>query len=228
MVLKKLIQKSFRLFGREIKQSHTFILDKRQMKTFSNMKYQFDRVSLASISGNIVECGIGRGRTFLYLSHLAEEEGLNREVWGFDSFEGFPEPSVEDTSPRNPKKGEWNYMSVNDMWKILKNAGISSEWSKKNVKIIPGFFEDSLKAYSEAPIALLHLDVDLYDSYMTTLNEFYKYVVKDGIILFDEYSDEYNDLNWPGAKKAIDEFFSDKPETPQKNEESGKYFVVKQ
>jgi hypothetical protein len=39
--------------------------------------------------------------------------------------------------------------------------------------------------------------------------------------------DEYSDADFPGARKAIDEFFADKPEKPQ-TLDGWEYFVVKQ
>jgi hypothetical protein len=227
MGFKKITQKILKLFGREIKQSYTITLDKRQMKNFSCLSHQFEKIS--SIPGNIIECGIGRGRTITYLTYLTEQDKYERNVWGFDSFEGFPEPSKEDGGPRNPKKGEWNYMKPKDIESILENVGINKKFLKNRVKIIPGFFKDSLREYDNSPIALLFIDVDLYKSYLDVLDKFYVLMSKGGIIIFDEY----HDPNWPGAKKAIDEFFIDKLEKPTACDVGGcdtmdRYFVIKQ
>ena len=35
----------------------------------------------------------------------------SKKIFGFDSFCGFPNPTKEDRSPRNPKKGDWNILS---------------------------------------------------------------------------------------------------------------------
>jgi hypothetical protein len=41
--------------------------------------------------------------------------------------------------------------------------------------------------------------------------------------------DEYGDARWPGATKAIDEFFSDKPESVRPHAKcTWKFHVVKQ
>ena len=52
---------------------------------------------------------------------------------------------------------------------------------------------------------MLHLDCDLYESYKISLTNLYDKVVAGGIIMFDEYDDQ----RWPGARRAIDEFFMD-------------------
>ena len=51
-------------------------------------------------------------------------------------------------------------------------------------------------------ISLLNLDVDLYNSYKTCLEELYDKVIDGGIVCFDEYQSD----KWTGAKKAIDDF----------------------
>jgi O-methyltransferase len=38
----------------------------------------------------------------------------------------------------------------------------------------------------------------------------YPKITSGGCIVFDDYGSQA----WPGAKKAVDEFFSDKPENP--------------
>lgn len=67
---------------------------------------------ICSLPGSIVECGVGRGRSLLIISALntlyGRSEGGQRDIWAFDSFAGFDEPSVEDASVRNPLKGEWS------------------------------------------------------------------------------------------------------------------------
>jgi hypothetical protein len=73
-------------------------------------------------------------------------------------------------------------------------------------------------------IALLHLDCDLYESYKLALETFYDKVQPDGVIMFDEYADE----RWPGARKAIDEFFVHKPEAVQAHAKCDwKYYATK-
>jgi hypothetical protein len=65
----------------------------------------------------------------------------------------------------------------------------------------------------------------LYESYTTCLNALYPKVRPGGIIMFEEYEDS----NFPGGKRAIDEFFRDKPEKPLMYEAYCylKYYVIK-
>ena len=194
-------------------------------KVLPKVRY-FDRMydKIRNVEGDIVECGIGYSRTFQILCLLADEEGKRRGVWGFDSFEGFPEPTAEDKSSRNPKKGEWKVMTLEQVYKILHIIRIPHEYIEKHIHLVKGYFEDTVPKSAVAKIALLHLDVDLYASYKVCLEHLFPKVAKGGIVLFDEYG---STASFPGARKAIDEYFKSMPYTISKDEASGKYFVVK-
>ena len=79
----------------------------------------------------------------------------------------------------------------------------SSKFS--NVSLIKGTFKEVTPNFKDK-IAILHLDGDLYESYLTCLNNLYDNVVKNGVIIFDEYYSH----KYPGARVAVDEFFKDK------------------
>jgi hypothetical protein len=219
--MKDFLKTLFRAFGYELLPAYSEGVTVRQLRHFRLYGRLFDRI--ATLPGAIVECGVGRGRSLLYFSYLAQQEGSHRLLWGFDSFEGFPEPSREDASARSPKKGEWSGITPSFIEKKLDSAGIRPQWMQEHVRLVKGFFESTLQQYDKQPIALLHIDADLYDSYVVSLNMLYPYVVKNGIILLDEYGEE----RWPGAKKAVDEFLHAHPHTLEYDAEAKKYYFVK-
>ena len=103
------------------------------------------------------------------------------------------------------KKGHLNFP--------LKNALDFKTYAKEehniNVNIVKGYFKNTIFQYEGGPIAILHLDVDLYDSYKICLENLYDLVIPGGIIMFDEYKST-SLIRWPGATKAINEFFENK------------------
>jgi hypothetical protein len=220
-MLKSLIKKGLKSVGYEAVPQHTLVLNTRQIRNVLYFGRMFDHIR--NVGGNIVECGVGRGRSFLYLSYLIEEESKGRKIFGFDSFEGFPEPHAADMNFRAPKKGEWSGVSPHDITSLLKVAGITAPFIANKVHLVPGFFTTSLSKYTGEPIALLHVDVDLYESYKDVLEALYKHIVPGGIVLFDEY----NTPEWPGATKAIDEFFKDQKANIKLDSRSGKYYLIK-
>lgn len=183
-----------------------------------------DRVH--SVEGDVVECGVGWGRSLLYILTLLKLSPVPRKMWAFDSFEGFPEPSPEDNSPRNPKKGEWK-SDMGMIYQMLLDAGLKEDFLQERLTAVKGFFDKSLPGAPIDKIAFLHVDVDLYQSYLDVLNELYDKVSPGGIIVFDEYKNPRELEKFPGASRAIDEFFRGK-EKILKDEIYGKFYVVKQ
>lgn len=173
--------------------------------------------AIAPVPGDIVECGVGRGRSLVVMAalnyFLSKEEGGQRALWGYDSFEGFPLPTKQDDSPRKPQKGEWSaspsgkyQYSPEFIHLVLTEAGIPPD---RHPSLVKGFFGDTLKSHPDHPIALLNVDGDLYQSYKDTLNNLYPKVAKGGIIVFDDFSEEKNDEAFPGARLAVKEFLGE-------------------
>jgi O-methyltransferase len=173
---------------------------------------------IKNVNGDIVECGVGRGRSLLVIaainSLLDKSEGGQRHIFGYDSFEGFPEPTPEDSSPRNPQKGEWStspsgtYTYSEDFTKlVLESADVPTE----RVTLAKGYFSESLAAHPDRAIALLHVDGDLYQSYQSTLQHLYARVAKGGVIVFDDFYEKDDDTPepFPGARQAVKDFLGD-------------------
>lgn len=152
------------------------------------------------LEGDIVECGVAYGNGLITFATFAKLEGKGRKVYGFDSFEGFPTPSIFDKSHRASMKGEYGDANLEYVQRVIRNADVG------HVELVKGFVEDTAKDYN-GKIALLYIDLDLYEGYKSTLESMFEKVVPGGVIAFDEYDDP----KWPGAKKAVDEFFSKLP-----------------
>jgi len=189
---------------------------------------------ISGLEGDVVECGVGWGESLLHFSTIANVEQPQRRLWGFDSFEGWPEPTKEDDSPRNTVKGD-NYSEEKlgtSPLKMLRDTfawfGIPKAWLATHVTLVQGWFDKCLGLYTGDKIALLHLDCDLYDSYKLCLEAFYPKLVIGGVLAVDEYAGSFEWLYFPGARLAIDEYLSDKHVRGERDEYSGKYYFVKE
>ena len=178
------------------------------------------------VAGDIVECGVSIGYGLLNWALLCQLRGSHKRIYGFDSFEGFPPAAASDRKQDGTFQTEvGEFASPPELViRILKEGGVSDQFVHDNVRLIKGYFDSTLPGY-RGSISLLHLDCDLYQSYRTCLQSLYDRVVPGGVIAFDEYED----ANFPGARRAIDEFFQNKPEKPGIYGQFGvnKYFVVK-
>ena len=130
--------------------------------------------------GTVLEFGVATGRTLNQFAKWLP----NKPVHGFDGFVGLP----EDWTSRMRK----GFFARNTLPRIRKNCQLWVGWFNET---LPGFKE---QVQLTRPIALLHVDCDLYSSTVTILNELKDNIVPGTVIIFDEY------INYPGWQ--LDEF----------------------
>lgn len=157
-----------------------------------SLRFASDNVT---INGAYLELGVCTGRTINLIAALNPE----KIIYGFDSFEGLPENWVRDD--KIIAKGTFKFTNANLIPPVLEN-----------VKLFKGLFKDSLPKFikeyiKNMPIALLHIDCDLYSATKEGLMILKKNIVPGTIIVLDEY------YNYPGYKeheyKALNEFLVD-------------------
>lgn len=123
---------------------------------------------------HVLEFGVYKGGSIRYLRNRLSER---YKIFGFDSFVGLPEDWVGTPCI----KGEFNADGI--IPDII------------NVSFFKGWFNETLPQYLNIaePIALLHIDCDLYSSTKIVLNTL-KYYIKSGtVIVFDEWYYNFKD-----------------------------------
>ena len=82
-----------------------------------------------------MECGVGYGRSALIIESILQFKKDLRNLYLFDSFQGFPELSEEDlTGNYQAKKGQWNYITENNLKEIISCS--DNKKKKKNFLMI--------------------------------------------------------------------------------------------
>jgi hypothetical protein len=146
-------------------------------------------VVLAAIqtqAGDVFEFGVAAGDSFLQFL----ERCPNRQIYGFDSFEGLPE----------------------DWWTRPTGtfAAAPPQFAHPNGHLVKGWYDESVPRFFRdwtGSIALLHIDCDLYSSTTTSLRYGLNRCGVNTVVLFDEYYN-YPDfarhewLAWKEAKQA--------------------------
>lgn len=146
-----------------------------------------DAVRRMTVEGMILEFGVHKAGT---INHVAGQ--VNQRVYGFDVFyTGLPEEWRPGTAP----KGAFALKELPEV--------------RDNVELVVGLFEDTLPGFVDThpgPVALLHVDCDLYSSTRTIFRYLGHKIVKGTVIVFDEY------FNYPGWQnhehKAFAEFIA--------------------
>ncbi len=180
--------------------------DKWALKDFSD--YEKKILSLQHFcditpqNSDIIECGVGAGAGANLLSRISYS--LNRTYYAYDTFSGFPDGNEKDNFFKSSSRDVFKYFSIEYIKDQLKNSNVSDE-EINSINFKKGFFQDSLTQYNGIP-GFVFIDVDLYESYKYCLKFFYPRLIKNGVILLDEYDSPKDIKKWPGAKIAIDEF----------------------
>jgi hypothetical protein len=149
------------------------------------------------VPGETAECGVYTGASS-YLMCLANRQSrLQRWHFLFDSFAGLSQPSALDGT----------HWTRGDLACGLDEARQNLADFEK-VKFYPGWIPQRFAEIARHEFAFVHIDVDLYEPTRDSIAFFYAHVSPGGIILCDDYGF----TTCPGATKASDDFFRDKPE----------------
>ena len=164
---------------------------------------------IRDIPGNILECGVAGGDFLFSMAHFSsiyEPHHYTRKVIGFDTFEGFTEPSPQDltSSAQHMRLGGLSYHSyeyLNEAIKLYDENRMIGNVSK--VSLHKGDISDTLPKYlhdhPSAVIALLHLDLDLYAPTKKVLQLAVDRMPKGAIVVFDEINHD----DYPGETLAV-------------------------
>ncbi|GCE50000.1 O-methyltransferase [Thermosporothrix hazakensis] len=154
------------------------------------------------LPGDFIECGVYKGGSASLLNRLLGEtnEARAKTLHLFDTFEGMPDSDpTRDTYAR----GHFGDTSI----ECVRNAMPYPEQVRLHQGLIPHTFAE-LEA--DARFAFAHVDVDLYSSYRDCCEFIYPRLVVGGFLLCDDYALP----TCPGARQAVDEYFSTRRAKP--------------
>lgn len=131
----------------------------------------------SDVDGMALEFGVYRGET---LRKIAQARG-DKQVYGFDSFQGLPEFWAPDHQAGR--------FGPNDP------AGVQGPPEVPGAELVVGWFDETLPGFLKThpgPVAFLHVDCDLYSSTKTVLEHLGPRLVPGSVVVFDEF------FNYPG------------------------------
>lgn len=167
------------------------------------------------VKGSIVECGVWRGfglMTWAHLSAVLEPANLTRRIYGFDTFEGFPNLSEKDASQfARSQVGQFgadadvhaelqHLISLHDKDRFLGHIGKVYLVKGDASRAIPAFIEQ----HPHVLVSLLYLDFDLYEPTKAALDCFLPRMPKGAVVAFDELDNPI----WPGETIAAVELMT--------------------
>ncbi len=164
------------------------------------------------IKGDFAECGAYEGATAYMVADALRSAGVERRLHLFDSFEGLSVPGDKDGS-------FWTAGGLSaDEQKARQNLSVFP-----NVDFYRGWIPERFDEIADRTFSFVHIDVDLYQPTMDSIEFFYPRLEKGGLIVCDDYGF----TTCPGARDAMDEFFQNKRELII-HLPTGQGFIIKQ
>jgi hypothetical protein len=185
---------------------------------------------ISKTKGDIIECGVFKGVSLIRFITFRDIDKSSKikKVYGFDAFGNFPKL----TTDKVHKKRDIDFAKYHDKKiglgiNVKKLDNILKKKGFKNYKLIKGDVTKTIDQFinkkKNLKISLLHLDMDTYFPTKYSLNKLFKYIVKEGVILVDDYK------HIKGATIAIDEFLkkNKKLKIEKLSKQSRPSFIIK-
>lgn len=173
-----------------------------------NIYWAVDQVLAFDVPGDLVEVGCNAGRTSVFLQMLNGNHGGRRELHVYDSFQGLPAPGPHDAL----------FQEGDCLASDAELRATFARWAVPLPTIHPGWFDQTLPDSLPSAICFAYLDGDFHDSIKVSLEHVWPRVAPGGLVLIDDYADTgvIPDAwdGFPGVRKAVDEYFADRPEEP--------------
>ncbi len=152
------------------------------------------------IPGDYIEAGVWRGGLPIIMRAFLQSIGnQSRKVWLADSFQGLPNESQDE----NDRAAHVLLEPIFHLSTSRKQVEDSLDFFgllDEQVKILEGWFSETLKYLPEVSFSLVRLDGDYYESTRDALDALYPKLSPGGFLIVDDY-------NLPlGCKRAVDEY----------------------
>jgi O-methyltransferase len=157
-------------------------------------------VSSKAIAGDTAECGVRYGKSTFFLLRAIGDWSRPHHI--FDSFQGLSETGEEDLPSVGLEAWAQGDISVEEQ-KTRSNLA-----RFPNCHFYRGWIPDRFTEIADRNFALAHIDVDLYQPTIDSLEFFYPRMTRGGLLICDDYGF----ASCPGATRAFDEFFANRPE----------------
>jgi hypothetical protein len=165
----------------------------------------FKQASL--VRGAVVECGVLKGCSLVRFAMFRKLLGVDTRIVGFDTFGAFPETRFGPDIPLRQRHVDvcgQESISRDQLQLVLARNQLDHD-----VDLIEGDILETVPAYlrdhPDLQIALLNIDVDIYEPTCVILEHLYPRVVSGGVVLLDDYK------VFPGETKAVDDYFAGRP-----------------
>ncbi len=144
------------------------------------------------VPGDFWECGVYRGGTAALLAEVLSSGTVGKKLYLFDTFQGMPA-----TKRGIDAHGEGDFADTS--LEAVSNFVAHTELCVYRAGLIP----ETFSGLESSTIALVHVDLDIYESVRRCLEFVWPLLSAGGFAVMDDYGFP----SCPGARRAVDEFF---------------------
>ena len=178
-------------------------LPMRRRERFRILVGQLERTQ--HLDGLVAECGCFQGlSSFVMCSRLRRDrpsfDGTGYEI--YDSFQGLSELGPADLAPLDAQ-----HAPPSDAMHAGRFAASLEEVRRAlagfpGITYFPGWIPGTFDSARDKRYRFVHVDVDLYEPTLASFAYFWPRLMPGGVIVCDDY-------DWPGARRAVEEFCRD-------------------
>jgi O-methyltransferase len=146
------------------------------------------------VEGDLIEAGAWRGGASILMRATLDSLGATeRTVYVADSFQGFP--AADELGDLNAN--DFLAVPADEVRESFARFGLED-----GVRIVEGFFEQTLPALPAERWALIRLDGDTYEATRAGLDALYPRLAVGGYLIVDDY----HAMGADACRRAVDEF----------------------
>jgi len=157
-----------------------------RLGSLTHIQFIVEDVLTQGIPGDLLEAGCYRGGNSVLMRALLEDDDSGqRIVWVADSFQGIPLP-ISEKGKRVDETRNWKSrynVSQHFVESVFRRYG----YLDQKTKFLPGFFNETLPSSGISHLAMIHIDVDAYDSTMDVLESMYPKLSVGGYVVIDDF-----------------------------------------
>lgn len=161
---------------------------------------------IIDLPGDVLEFGVYKAASLIRFATFrhALEALRSRNIVGFDAFGEFPTSDIKKSADQDFIErfecAGGPGLTIEEVYAALEHKGL-----RANIELVGGDIRDTLPQYlgshPQTKIALLHLDLDVFEPTYFALENLWERVVPGGLVIIDDYN------TVKGATDAVDQFF---------------------
>lgn len=178
-------------FGKLLLKANTRISKDRAWTLIQFLDYALQK------EGECMEMGVYKGASAYLIADRIKKNKKDKLLFLLDTFEGTPYKRIGYKKDNEKRKGQ--YIVAGGKQKVKEHLGEYETLCRFIQGIIPESFS---KLPENTYFCFIHIHLNLFDSTYEALEFVYKYCIKEGIILIEDYGL----ISCQGVKAAVDKF----------------------